>query len=126
MSSILQMEAEVDEIVRLWRNRLLELAGDKPFDFSKWTNYLTMDVITRIAYGHEFGFLRTGADVEGILEALQAGFEVLTVLSMVSIIPKFLFSAPVQKLLPLDGTSGFPLILKVSYFSPVATFHFLI
>jgi hypothetical protein len=38
-------------------------SGTKPFDFALATQYFTMDAITKVAYGKEFGFLATDSDV---------------------------------------------------------------
>lgn len=40
-------------------------------DFSELSSYLTMDVITRAAFGHEFGNMKTDSDVTGFLTEVR-------------------------------------------------------
>ncbi|KAH8780172.1 BcABA1, cytochrome P450 monooxygenase [Diaporthe sp. PMI_573] len=40
-------------------------------DFSDFSSFLTMDIITRAAYGEEFGHLRSDSDVTGFLTQLR-------------------------------------------------------
>jgi len=115
MTSVLQMESLVDELVLFWNQRMLEFVGPKPFDFSVWTNYLTMDVISKLAYGNEFGHLKTGQDINGIMEALQGGFDFRALINWAPAFKSILGSAPMRKLFPVPETSGFSAIRRVSF-----------
>jgi hypothetical protein len=43
-------------------------------DFSELSSYLTMDVITRAAFGQEFGHMKTESDVTGFLTQFRDGW----------------------------------------------------
>ena len=113
MSSILQMEPMIDEIFNIWYTKTLAFADMGAIDFSQWTNYLTLDLISRIAYGQQFGFLMKGADVDGILEALQGGFEFLTILNAFPPLKWLVFNPVSARLLQLKKNTGFGFIFKV-------------
>jgi hypothetical protein len=40
-------------------------------DFAKMAQYFTLDSITKLAFGHEFGFLRKEEDIHGYLKMLE-------------------------------------------------------
>lgn len=48
-------------------------------DFANTTNSFTMDVITRISFGRELGFLRTHSDVYGLMTAVRDSMRIYTV-----------------------------------------------
>lgn len=84
----LAMEPIVDEILHsLIRHiRVKALTADKsththpvPIDFSTVVNYFTVDVITRIAFGREFGCLESNSDVHGLLAAMSAAMKAYTI-----------------------------------------------
>ncbi|KAJ4390875.1 hypothetical protein N0V93_004474 [Gnomoniopsis smithogilvyi] len=82
----LAMEPIVDEILQsLIRHiRVHASTADKttdsvPIDFSTVVNYFTEDVITRIAFGREFGCLESNSDVHGLLAAMNAAMKAYTI-----------------------------------------------
>jgi len=113
MTSILQMEASIDRIVKLFLSRLHEKSALGAIDFSLWTNYMTIDVISQLAYGQEFGFLESGTDVNGILAALQGSFGFLTTLNFFPFLADIIFSRAVERIAPLPTDTGFGLIIQV-------------
>lgn len=75
------MEPIVDELVEALIRHVREKArlgqdddddGREPVtvDLAPISTYFTMDVITRVAFGKELGFLRTDSDVSGVLAEL--------------------------------------------------------
>lgn len=69
----------IDELIQHVRNKCTkgpELTAI--MDFAEVVDYLTMDIITRVAFGRELGFLRTDTDVHGLLAANRASVRVLT------------------------------------------------
>lgn len=80
------MEPIVDEILKILIRHIREHAlldndqADQPFiDFTVLANYFTVDVITRIAFGREFGCLETNSDVHGLLAAMDAAMKTYTI-----------------------------------------------
>lgn len=72
------IEPSIDEqvlaMVDTLRTRYLpehEKCNPPLLDFSDFSSFLTMDVITRAAFGEEFGHLRTNSDVTGFLTDLR-------------------------------------------------------
>jgi hypothetical protein len=62
---------------------LLELLRRKhlaqPVDLAESTSFFSMDVITRSAFGREFGYLRTDSDVYSFLGGLRGNWAALTI-----------------------------------------------
>lgn len=77
------MEPIVDELVEALIQHIREKArlgqddddddgrGPVAVDLAPISTYFTMDVITRVAFGKEMGFLRTDSDVSGVLAHLS-------------------------------------------------------
>lgn len=74
----------------------------KPFDFGRKAQYLTLDVISDVAFGEPFGFLATDSDVHGYIKTTE---ENLPAIIMVTVLPwlNWLLQSPILKaLLPSD------------------------
>lgn len=73
MSSTLGMEPIVDDLISFFtgyiRGKCVE--GSEVVNFGVMFNYFTLDVITRLAFGEELGFLRSDSDVHGLLAAVR-------------------------------------------------------
>ncbi|KAJ4417557.1 hypothetical protein N0V82_006116 [Gnomoniopsis sp. IMI 355080] len=83
---ILAMEPIVDEILHILIRhiRVHASTADKTIrpvciDLSTVVNYFTSDVITRIAFGREFGCLESNSDVHGLLAAMNAAMKAYTI-----------------------------------------------
>jgi len=59
-------------------------SGSKPFDFARKTQYLTLDVITHIAFGKAFGYLTTDSDLYEYIKTVE---ETIGSAMMVTILP---------------------------------------
>jgi hypothetical protein len=56
----------------------------KPFDFGRKAHYLTLDVITHIAFGKEFGYLAMDSDLYEYIKTVQ---ESIGAAMMVTVLP---------------------------------------
>ncbi|KAK2603267.1 hypothetical protein N8I77_009738 [Diaporthe amygdali] len=70
------MEPIVDVMVKSFTQHLRDQTSRGPaqtcvVNFAHVVMYFTMDVITRVSFGRELGFLRTGSDVFGLMEAAR-------------------------------------------------------
>ena len=70
----LAMEPIVDDLIRTLTRYFRDKCANTPdrtavLDLATIVNYLTMDVITRVAFGNELGFLRSDSDVHSLLAA---------------------------------------------------------
>lgn len=46
-------------------------------DLARFSVYFTMDVITRLAFGKEFGFMESDSDVFNLLDSLRVGMKIM-------------------------------------------------
>lgn len=69
---------------------------DKPspplLDFSDFSSFLTMDVITRAAFGEEFGHLRSDSDVTGFLTHLRTMWPMVSLVNETSFLRSLFYS----------------------------------
>lgn len=80
------MEPIVDEILKSLVQHIQKHAlpgsdkeGQAFLDLTTLANYFTVDVITRIAFGREFGCLESNSDVHGLLAAMDAAMKAYTI-----------------------------------------------
>ncbi|PIG82254.1 hypothetical protein AARAC_000002 [Aspergillus arachidicola] len=72
MSSLVHYEEFVDQCAEIFTQRLLEYSEEqKSLDLGHWFQCYAFDVIGNITFGERFGFLDSGHDIEGAIEALQ-------------------------------------------------------
>ncbi|KAI1502828.1 cytochrome P450 [Biscogniauxia marginata] len=70
----------------------------RPMDLAITTNYFTLDVITRIAYGREFGYLETDSDVFDYIKTTESITPRNTLLAEIPYLSLFAFSNTALKL----------------------------
>jgi len=80
------LEAGIDEqlqnLVGLIQRKYLSTDKElKPMDFAKTAQYFTLDAVTKIAYGKEFGYLATDSDVYEYIETAEAYVPNLVILA---------------------------------------------
>lgn len=61
-------------------------------DFSDFSSFLTMDVITRAAFGEEFGHLRSDSDVTGFLTHLRKQWPMVSLVNETPFLRSFFYS----------------------------------
>lgn len=61
-------------------------------DFSDFSSFLTMDIITRAAFGNEFGHLRSDSDVTGFLTQLRAQWAKVSLINETPLLRSFFYS----------------------------------
>ena len=114
MTSVLQMENQIDEMLRQWKERL-DQEADKGqiFDLCKWANYLTLDVVSELAFGAAFGFLEKDEDVMGIWRGLSAGYAFARLLLYLPALGKLIFAWPVTMVFKMPTKTGLGAAYKV-------------
>jgi len=80
----LAMEPIVDGLIEALTQHIrdevsLRLGGQGVVDFVTVANSFTMDVITRVSFGEELGFLRTHSDVYGVMAAARDSMKTYTI-----------------------------------------------
>lgn len=93
------IDGQVDEVKALIRRKYLS-KGDEtwPMDFARVANYFTLDSLTKIAYGNEFGYLPADRDVNGYIKLMEDTGVVFALSADVPSIGKILSSDLMLKL----------------------------
>ncbi|KAJ0329118.1 hypothetical protein COL5a_004348 [Colletotrichum fioriniae] len=90
------INSQVAGFVDLIRRKYVTTDDDvRPMDLGKTAQYFTLDVITRVAYGKEFGYLATDSDVHDYISTTEAAIPLLQLCSEVPWLASFMFSKPV-------------------------------
>ncbi|KAI0595897.1 cytochrome P450 [Biscogniauxia sp. FL1348] len=103
------IEAGVDEQIAsfaaLIRQKYLSPAsGDggadhlRPMDLAQKVNYFTLDVITRVAYGREFGYLKTDSDVFNYIAMTEKLVPTITMMAEIPYIGRIALSEAALRL----------------------------
>lgn len=91
-----RVEGVVGEFVRLVRERYVSGAkgqGTKVADLANLCSYLTMDVITKLGFGEEFGYLSREEDVFGFLQEFRGANWLMGIASDLPFVRNVLFSS---------------------------------
>lgn len=85
------LEGVVDEMLGRWvegiRGKYVTSGKDakegvtKKMDFARQAQYFTMDAITKMAYGKEFGFMERDEDVYGAIQGVEDGIPFMVMLA---------------------------------------------
>ncbi|KAL0777439.1 hypothetical protein CaCOL14_006957 [Colletotrichum acutatum] len=90
------INSQVAGFVDLIRRKYVTIDDEvRPMDLGKTTQYFTLDVITRVAYGKEFGYLATDSDVHDYISTTEAAIPLLQLCSEVPWLANFMFSKPI-------------------------------
>jgi hypothetical protein len=76
-----------------------ENGATRPLDVAMVAQYFTMDAITKIAYGEEFGFLKSDSDVFRAIEGAEEGIPFLVLLAEMPLLGRIFTQQWVLKLL---------------------------
>ncbi|KAL4881002.1 cytochrome P450 [Aspergillus karnatakaensis] len=72
MTSILQSEKYIEKCIDVWLEKLGEIADRKgTFEMWTWTRMYAYDVIGELYFSKMFGFLKSGGDHRGYIEAAE-------------------------------------------------------
>lgn len=75
------VDEQVQAMVALVRGRYARAPGTKLLDFAVLSSYLTLDVITRAAFGKELGHLEADADVTGFLADVRNAWPMVSLVN---------------------------------------------
>lgn len=98
----LAVNDQVNTLVRLLRQKYVSVtpnASQPLLDLGPLSSYFTMDVITRLAFGKEFGYLKDETDHYNFLQRLQELWPRMSTSADVPWIRNFLFSRTFLKVL---------------------------
>lgn len=105
MSALLSYEVYVDECIDIFLDKLNNFAQlGTSIDLAHWFQCYAFDVIGEITFSERFGFLDKGADIEGIMTALDKSMVYST---LIGIFPKLhpIIYAIMEKI-PGTGAAG--------------------
>lgn len=86
---------QINSLLDLIRRKYISSSDSsefRPVEFAELISYYTVDVITRSAFGEEFGCLKTDSDVHGFLASVKESWAGLAVALDVPYIRNILFS----------------------------------
>ncbi|TDZ23894.1 Cytochrome P450 monooxygenase lolP1 [Colletotrichum orbiculare MAFF 240422] len=93
------INSQIAGIVDLIRRKYISRGGDvKPMDLGKVAQYFTLDVITRLGFGRQFGYLATDSDLHDYISTTEAAFPLYQILSEVPFLCSIFFSKTAMKL----------------------------
>lgn len=102
------IDAQVVRMLSLIQRKFLS-TGDttNPVDLAPLSRYFTLDVITRLAYGKEFGHLDDGTDIYGYVSQVDMAFKLVSMTRAVPFLLHVLYWQPILNLIgpkPTDKT----------------------
>ncbi|KAK7204357.1 putative cytochrome P450 [Myxozyma melibiosi] len=84
MSSVLELEAQVDSCSRLFMEQLGRFADqDKVVNLGEWLQFYAFDVVGELSFSKKFGFLESGKDIDLMIHQLQKVLPLLTLTGQV-------------------------------------------
>ena len=107
------MNENVTAFMNLLETKYMSADGEhKTVDLASKLEFLTMDVISDLAFGEPFGFIRADADIFGYVDKLREAFPIIMLTTAVEPLRAFLHSPLVRGLLPSStDPAGFGRIL---------------
>jgi cytochrome P450 len=86
------LESDIDgcvqDLINLLRSKYLSTESKVvPLDLGRKTQYLAVDVITKIGFGEAFGDLKTDSDVEDYIKITEQGFGIVTAIVALGLAP---------------------------------------
>ncbi|GJC86193.1 cytochrome P450 monooxygenase lolP1 [Colletotrichum liriopes] len=87
------VDSQIANAVDLIRRKYITTGDEvKPMDLGKVTQFFTLDAITKVAYGKEFGYLATDSDVYDYISTTETAIPYLQLCSEVPYLQKIIFS----------------------------------
>lgn len=74
----------------------------RPVDLAEKVQYLTLDVITSVAFGKKFGYLETDSDVHSYIKMTEGSMPVMMILAVFPGLAKVLQSRFFRSLMPSE------------------------
>lgn len=110
------IDGQIEEVKKLIRRKYLS-KGDqtKPMDFARVANYFTLDSLTKIAYGKEFGYVPTDSDMNGYIKLMEDTSVALALSADVPWIGKLLASDFMLKMLGPKPTDSKGMGMMMGY-----------
>lgn len=106
-----KIDKNIADLVELLRSYH---ARDEKLDFGRKAQYLTLDIITDVALGDAFGFVKADSDIYGYIKQTEDSLKIFTVLTVYPKIIKLFRSPLLSSLLPSEkDTIGFGRLMGI-------------
>ncbi|KAH8893084.1 BcABA1, cytochrome P450 monooxygenase [Thozetella sp. PMI_491] len=94
------VDSQVAAFISLLRSKYLSKgASARPLDFALVTSFFTMDVITHVAFGQPFGYLKQDTDLYDFLGGVRANWPIISLTNDVPWIRSVMYSSLFLRLL---------------------------
>jgi hypothetical protein len=98
-----QLEEKIDQNIRLFTKLLNDYVDKKErIDFGRKAQYFTLDVISDVAYGQAFGFMRTDSDVYDYIGTTERTVPMAMLTTVLPWMVKLFTSPAFKTLLPSE------------------------
>ncbi|CRK36453.1 hypothetical protein BN1708_007052 [Verticillium longisporum] len=92
------IDAQMLSLVRLIEERYVSTSGDfRPMDFASKMQYLTLDIITSLAFGECFGYLSQDKDVHNYIQITEESMPVMMTFVAKKVVAERIASDKVQR-----------------------------
>ena len=89
--------------MQLIEDKYLSTNGEcRPMDLAMKVQYLTLDVISSLAFGKKFGHIETDSDVYGYIQITAASMPVMLVLTVFPTLAKLMQSPLLRRVMPSE------------------------
>lgn len=100
LPNLLQSEAAIDSCIELFMTRLTEITTTgSSIDLGAWLQYFAFDVVGEVTFASKLGFLERGADVDGMMKAIEGMLTYAALCGQVPEYHKYLLGNPLFAML---------------------------
>ncbi|KAI8274248.1 Cytochrome P450 monooxygenase lolP1 [Colletotrichum sp. SAR11_59] len=97
------VDIQIQSLVRLIEDKYVSTAVDfRPVDLCRKIQYLTLDIITSLAFGYHFGYLEQDADVHRYIQMTEESMPVMMTLTVFPQLAKLLQSPLFRRAMPSE------------------------
>lgn len=104
----MSIDDNIAKLVQLLDSRYVSTSMEfRPVDMAAKFQFLTLDIISEIAFGTAFGNLEADDDISSYMKTMEGMFPLATLLGTWPALAKVFFSKPLRRFLPKDtDTAG--------------------
>ncbi|KAK6224732.1 cytochrome P450 [Colletotrichum tabaci] len=97
------IDRQIQAFIRLIEEKYVSTADYfRPMDLCRKVQYLTLDVITSLAFGYHFGYVEQDADVHQYIQMTEKSMPVMMTLSVFPLLAKWLQSPLFRRAMPSE------------------------
>ncbi|KAE9377678.1 pisatin demethylase [Stipitochalara longipes BDJ] len=97
------IDDNIAKLIHLLESKYLSIATEfKPVDMARQFHFLTLDIISDIAFGTAFGNLEADNDVSSYIKTMETMFPLIILLGTWPALARIFFSKPLRRFLPKE------------------------